>query len=302
MAKEALFTDDDATDLAYIYTRAADNERSRMHRENCEMLWDLYEPFADPEFRKELRSNFGARYWEMYLTVTLLELGHKVCCPKPGPDVGIELDGRRIWFEATSPDRGKNGTADQVPEQKFDGNAYDVPNEKMILRYLNSISAKRQQHASWLKNGHVKTDDAFIIAINPRGLGHEFGDAVPPRILQASFAVGNQYVVIDTSTMMQVDSGFQFRDSITKSSGSGVATGVFLRAEYAVLSGLLCSRVDVANQPPRMGDDFQLVPNPGANVGLPEKFRLPGTYFRVDLREDGYTATAETVDRQALSV
>ena len=126
VATEPLFTDDYATDLAYLHTRAGINVGSKACRQNCERLWDIYEPFADPEFRTELRSNFSARYWEMYLTTTLISLGYKVCCPKPGPDVGIEFDGLRIWFEATSPDRGQDGSTDQVPDVKFDGQAREA--------------------------------------------------------------------------------------------------------------------------------------------------------------------------------
>jgi len=293
VAREPLFTDDPATDLAYIHTRAAQNEHSKKCRENCERLWEQYEPYADPEFRIELRSNFDARYWEMYLTTALSELGHQVCCPKPGPDVGIEIDGLRIWFEATSPDRGQHGSPDQVPEVRYGGEAYWVPNEKIILRYLNSISAKKVQHEGWLKNGCVNAEDAFVIALNPRGLGHEIGDSVPPRILQAAFAVGNQYVTIDTNTMKQVGSGYQFRDAIKKASGVAVATGVFQQEAYAALSGLLCSRINVANQLQEIGQDFQLVPNPHATVSLPQGLRLPGTFFRVEHRGGGYNVTPE---------
>jgi hypothetical protein len=57
---------------------------------------------------------------------------------------------------------------------------------------------------------------------------------------------------------------------------------------------LLCSRVDVVNQPEKMGDDFQFVPNPEAKVHLPEVFRLKGTFFRIERGEDSYVATPET--------
>jgi hypothetical protein len=220
MANLPLFSDDPATDQSYINIRAAGNEYTRAARENCETLWELYEGLADNEFRIEIRSTFDVRYWEMYLTTTLMLEGYEVQCPKPGPDVGIELDGLRIWFEATSPTRGADGAADQVPEVKFDGQAYTVPNEKMILRYLNSISEKRRQYESWVKQKIVAEGDAFVIAINPRRLGHEVADTHPPRILQAAFALGHQYVVIDQKTLKEVDSGYQLRSAIMKASGA----------------------------------------------------------------------------------
>jgi hypothetical protein len=299
MARKPLFTDDPASDLAYRNIRASGNENAQAARAECEELWETYEAYADPEFLVAIRSNFDARYWEMYLTTALIDQGFDVVCPKPGPDVGIEVNGRRLWFEATSPSRGADGAPDQVPEMRATRLGEtpivrDVPNEKMVLRYLNSISEKYdRQYAAWLKAGTVTPEDAFVIAINPRRLGHEFGDTSPPRILQAAFAIGSPYISIDRETLKAVDAGFQFRDTITKASKALVKTGVFHQEKYAGLSGLLCSRVDAANRPDRMGDDFQLVPNPQATVPLPDTFRLRGTYFRIEQAEDGYIAKPE---------
>jgi hypothetical protein len=295
---EPLFTDDDAKDASYCNVRAARNDWTRKARANCEALWKIYEQHADPEFRIEIRDNFDARYWEMYLTTYLIKEGFKVKCPKPGPDVGIVFARRRIWFEATSPSRGADDAPDQVPALKVvtlgeEPIVQDVPNEKMVLRYLNSIAEKRKQHASWLTQGIVSTEDAFVIAINPRRLGHEVADTVPPRILQAAFPLGNPYAVIDANTAKPVETGYQFRDVIEKRSGAAVSTGVFLQNEYATVSGLLCSRADVVNQPEEPGSDFQLVPNPKASVILPTEFRLKGTYFFTEHTNDRFTVTPQ---------
>ena len=301
MAKLPFFTEGPATDVFYKNLRAAANEYTRPARERCESLWEIYEPFADREFLIEVRRNFYARYWEMYLTTYLIGEGYRVYCPKPGPDVGIEFDSSRIWFEATSPMRGADDTADQVPAEKVvrlgdEPVVQDVPNEKLVLRYLNSISTKyKEQYLSWLQQGIVRQEDAFVIAINPRGLGFEWGDAQPPRILQAAFTLGAPYAVIDQSTVKQVGAGYQFRDAITKASGAVVQTGIFQQKEYAGLSGLLCSRVDAVNQPETMGNDFQLVPNPHSTISLPHNFRLKGTYFCIEPAEGGYSAIPEFV-------
>jgi hypothetical protein len=71
-------------------------------RWHCEYLRIFFESHRDKEFRTELRGNFDARYWEMYLTVSLILAGYAVTCPKPGPDAGIIYRGQRIWFEANS--------------------------------------------------------------------------------------------------------------------------------------------------------------------------------------------------------
>ena len=111
-----------------------------------------------------------------------------------------------------------------MPEVQYGGDtAYFVPNEQMILRYLNSISEKyERQYKSWLATGVVKSGDAYVIAINPRKLGHEHADTTPPRILQAAFAIGNQYITIDRDTLKAVGSGYEFRNSINKVSGTAL--------------------------------------------------------------------------------
>jgi hypothetical protein len=292
--KKPFFSDGDVIDIGYRNVRDADDGHLRWAREECEALWEIYEPYADPEFLVEVTSNLDARYWEMYLTVFLIKEGHKVVCPKPGPDVGFDFKGRRIWIEATSPTVGADGTPDKVPEMKFDGVMRSVPNEQMILRYLNSISEKYQrQYVSWIDNKIVSPRDAFIIAINPRRLRNDIVDTDPPRILQVGFMVGNPYMAIDRKTAETVETGYQFRNAIAKKSGSTVSTGVFENGEYCGLSGLLCSRVDAANHPEDMGQDFQLVPNPHAKVQLPKSLRLKGTYYRIARETGGYTAHPE---------
>jgi hypothetical protein len=296
MASQPLFTDDDAPDPKYVNIRAAGNKDVRRLRMNCEGLWERYEKFADTNFASRFRQSFDACYWEMYLTVSLIDMGFKVCCPKPGPDVGIVFDGgRRIWFEATMPTRGAKGTADQVPEPLYDGEFHEVPHDQILLRYLNSISTKYcDQYSCWLENGTVGRDDAFIIAINPWLLWRGDGNTRPPRILEVAFQICDPYVAVDQKSLKEVDSGYLFRCAITKkSNSSNVETGVFLNEKYAGLSGLLCSKLDVANQPDEMGKNFQLVPNPKARVQLPSGFRLRGTYFRVEKNNDEFVVTPE---------
>lgn len=93
----ALFTNEEATDLGYINIRAATDGPLKSARWHCEYLWQFFERHADPEFKIELRRDFNARYWEMYLTTALVLAGYEVTCPKPGPDVGIVHRRQRIW-------------------------------------------------------------------------------------------------------------------------------------------------------------------------------------------------------------
>jgi hypothetical protein len=224
MPKKPLFTDEPATDISYTNIRDGRDSIMRAARDDCEALWETFEPYADVHFLTQIRSNFDERYWEMYLTVYLIQEGYDVVCHKTGPDAGINVDGHRIWFEATSPSRGTG--EDQVPDLvsttvEQEVVMREVPNDKMLLRYLNSISDKyANQFASWTEQKIVDPKDSLIIAINPKRLRHEIVNADPPRILQAAFAVGSPYVVLDEVTAKPVASGYQFRDTIKKVSGS----------------------------------------------------------------------------------
>jgi hypothetical protein len=301
-----LFMDGAASDPAYRNIRDAKDGPLRLARSHCEYLWIFFQHHADPEFGNELRSNFDARYWEMYLTASLILAGYSVTCPKPGPDVGIIHKGQRIWFEATAPTRGAEGAPDQVPEMKVAALGeppvvYDVPNEKITLRYLNSISVKyKEQYANWLKIGVVSDKDCFVTAINPRQIRFDYADTRPPRILQAGYTVGPPYLVIDRETGKASGSGYHFRDHLVKApkkdakegeEPATVPTGVFQQEEYNGLSALLCSRVDAANRPAEMGDDFQLAPNPHAKAPLPDGFRLRGIYYDAKVVKGGYDVT-----------
>lgn len=289
------FFSDGPSGVSYRNIMHGENEHAVRARVLCTELWDQFEPYADPDFLTQIRDRFDERFWEMYLTVALISQGHEVTCPKPGPDVGIVVNGRRIWFEAVSPSRGVDGSPDQVPEMRFDGSVQETPNRQMLLRYLNSISEKGRQYLNWLKIGAVSDSDAFVIALNPRRLQHDSVDTVPPRILQAAFPVGHAYIKISRDSLEPTSSGYEFRDVLPKASGRLVDTGVFLHKEYEGLSGLLVSRIDVVNRPDKLGADFQLLPNPVAGVPLPSDFRLPGTYFGVTKADDGYTVKPEKV-------
>lgn len=225
----------------------------------------------------------------MYLTTALLELGYRIACPKPGPDVGVVVDGRRIWFEAVAPKPGDGG--DRVPPMVMN-QVQTVPNEQIVLRYLNAIDKKlTEQLPRWRAAGIVAEVDAFVIAINPCSLGREYLDTTPPRILQAAFPMGSPYVTLDAKGGGVIGEGYVDRPAIRKISGSEVRTGAFLEPTGVDLSGLLCSRVDASTPPGPIGRDFQLVPNPLARVQLPSEFRLPGTYYPVTRNGDALDVT-----------
>jgi hypothetical protein len=104
---EPLFSPGKATDPAYLNLRStASSEYAQQGRAFTEKLWTQYWPYADNHFTTEIRRDFRARFWEMYLTCALLQCannkGFSISCPKTGPDILIEFKGRRIWIEAVT--------------------------------------------------------------------------------------------------------------------------------------------------------------------------------------------------------
>ena len=78
-----LFSDGDVESAGYRNIRDVKEGVLYRSRHHCEYLWIFFERHADKEFLKEIRSNFfDARYWEMYLTTSLILAGYEVSCPK----------------------------------------------------------------------------------------------------------------------------------------------------------------------------------------------------------------------------
>lgn len=286
-----LFTKESGCEL-YNALRDGRSEHSAAARERCTNMWEIYQRHADDQFVIEFAKQTHARYWEMYLAMSLIDIGYDIECPKPGPDVGITFEGVKIWFEATCPGPGELGSFDYIGEPAL-GKAYTVPNEKIILRYLNSISTKMQQHQQWVNTGVVAKDDVFIIAINPKMIPFEHGDTAPPRILQTCYPVGNPYLTINRDTGDVIGSGYEFRKSVPKGQDqSQIPTGAF--EDFAALGGVLCSRNDAQNWSPRLGGDFQLALNPWASRPAPAAFKLRGTRFTARIEDEKVSIDSES--------
>ncbi|MET4279345.1 hypothetical protein ABIB68_007205 [Bradyrhizobium sp. F1.2.2] len=65
----ALFSGGDDCGFSYRSIRDAKDGSLRSARFRMEYLWRFFEPPADKDFKSELRTEFNALYWEMYLTV-----------------------------------------------------------------------------------------------------------------------------------------------------------------------------------------------------------------------------------------
>jgi hypothetical protein len=261
-----LFTPGDAESRAYTNLRDLDDVApARAGKAFCEQLWQTYHPWADPHFLTEIRRDFDARFWEMYLTCALREHaaahGYQVECPKPGPDVLIESDRRRIWVEAIVVTDGDPAN----PNAPVEGNRDEpgrIPDERILLRYANAIAAKYRKYLKYRQGGIIAPQDSYIIALNAYPLTFRWAEPEMPRFLKALFPIGALQFVFDRRSMQAVETRHEYRAQVTKASKSQVATTVFLDNEFSGISAVLHSYAYACMKPNPLGVDFLIAHNP----------------------------------------
>lgn len=273
-----------APDPAYVNTR--DLQCAKGHREYVEALWACFEPLADAHFRSDAKVHFLARFWEMYLAKALELAGLSPKTPGNfGPDFYIDTPERRIFFEATAP--GPGAGPDAVPELiplnlQSVPKMEPVPEAEILLRLRSAISAKLALWRKWREQGRVGDQDAFVVAVNGRRTRPAPCDSEPPFILRAVFPIGPLVVGWDTSSDEVVDSHYTYCDKVTKTSGAEISTAIFLSPDFADVSAVISSFVDMANYPSIEGDDFRLVHNPNAKCPLPLGLLARGREYWVE--------------------
>jgi hypothetical protein len=259
-----LFTPGEAASQAYKNLRDGEASDTAGGRAFVEQLWDRYSPYADRHFLQEIRRDFHGRFWEMYLTCTLLEAGVKhgfrVQCPKPGPDILIEHAGRRLWIEAVTATTGDPCKPDSL-QPHIDGQMSLVPADKIVLRYSNAVAAKHAKFCDYLAEEIVSDNDSCVIAVNGWPLDYSWATGEIPRFLKALYPMGALGFAIDPATRELVERKHQFRPVIHKSNRSPVSTELFVNEHCVGISAVLHSDAHTF-MTQRLGADFQVAHNP----------------------------------------
>lgn len=280
-----------------FYRMVRDENRQKIFngRNYMEELWAQYYKYADKDFPKKLSEDFHARFWEMYLTCTLLERAYGVL-PKStrakGPDICIQDAKQRIYLEAVTPDEGQEDNRDRVPEMQM-MKATRVPDEQITLRYCGAIADKHEKYKKYLSEDIITPSDSYIIAINSCKINQAIMEIEPPRILKAVLPVGYEQVTISKTTGSIVSWNYQYRNNITRSNRSLVNTDIFLNRDYEGLSGILYSRTDLFNKPPIMGDNFIFIHNPLARNPIPCGYFKFGIEYNIELKSDSFSFTSK---------
>ncbi len=234
----------------------------------------------------------------MYLGCTLLDCNLKPATPgDSGPDLYSTIGGMRTWFEATAPSAGEG--ADKVPEAR-EGRFSSVPEKQIILRLTGAVSAKKIQFQNAIDSGIATSQDSFVVCINGRNIPSSISDLVPERIVKAFFPIGNQVVTVNRDSGDIVRTSYQLRTSVRKASGTEINTTGFLGEDLKEISAVVYSRVDSANYPKRMGDDFVCLHNPRASVRMKVGATCRGVEYVAigdQLHRLDYAASSGLMDR-----
>jgi len=291
---------------SYRNLRDPPSEKARICRDYCDYLWSRFYQYADEGFQQDFPIQPHQRFWEMYLGVTLLDAGHTIVAPKPGPDFGLVLGGRRIWIEAVTATPGDAGKPDSVPRLELNEAGITsgyVPQDQITLRCTAAIAAKfPKQYRQHVAMGVIGENDCYIVAVNHAETYQWAEVGTPPFMLRAVLGLGSMFVTLDRTTGKIANQGVHYRGSIPKSTGAKVDTALFLIAESAPLSAVIGSVTTIGTpvqmQQARhaMGQDFRLIMNPMARNAVPEGLLIRGEVDEVSLGATDFQVSARLLE------
>ena len=291
----------DATQ-AYRNLRDPPSEKAANCRTWVDSLWNQFHPYADEHFIQEFSLHTHQRFWEMYVAVTLLDAGHAIDAPKPGPDFSLTLAGRKIWVEAVAPTPGEPGKPDSVPQlepQQGEITSGYFPQDRIVLRCASAIAEKLKAQQEYMGCGIISPDDCYIIAVNYADTYPRCDVGTPPCMLRAVLGLGSHFVTIDRNTGKIIDRGVQYRGNLLKATGALVDTGLFLSLGSAPLSAVIGSVATIApvyGCRYQMGQDFMLIHNPLARNAPPTGLLNRGEEVQVLLREDEFEVSCQQLE------
>ena len=258
--REELFShSDNRACLAYRKVQEAADERCERVRAQCEDLWCDFSEYADDHFLKEFAVNFHQRWFEMYLTVSLIRAGLAVECPKPGPDVLVSVDGQRIWIEAVCATEGQVGKPDSVPELKF-GTVQNVPIEQYVMRIRNSLKEKAEKFKEYIQCGTVDPSDTTVIAINGGQIPFMSAD-LAECMMRSLYGVGDIVVTISRNSRRIVNTDRESVQTISKTSGAKIGVQPFIDGSMKHVTCVLASGVNAVTVSSTLDGDYVLYPN-----------------------------------------
>ncbi|MFK8137784.1 MAG: hypothetical protein AB8E15_05415 [Bdellovibrionales bacterium] len=237
-------------------------------RELVEKLWIDFKGICESkkEFLAQIKIDFFARCWELYLGYNFIQNSEAEVIPKnktDGPDFNIKVNDQLIYVEAICPKNSIEVKAAYDNQRKV-GRAMSPPDEEKRLIITGALSTKIQQYHERIEKELVNPDTPYIIAINAGNI--TFADY--ELLISILFEVGDQYIEIARGTTEVVGQGFKVKEPITgfkdKNLKEEIPANLFFSEYGQCISGIIFSSKNILNAPPDIGSDLLFVPNPFA--------------------------------------
>ena len=236
---------------AYLNVKNADDENSQEAKAHCEDLWHDFSEHADTNFLDEFPARFHQRWFEMYLTVSLIRMGLPVKCPKPGPDIFLSIDGRRIWVEAVCATDGQAGKPDSVPPTEY-VKVQEVPIKQYVTRIRNSLDEKERRFRKYINDKTVECGDLQVIAVNSGEVSSLFGN-LDVCMMRSLYGIGDMFVNFNKTTGKFGKTSHQSILTIAKTSGAEIGVQPFVDGSMKHVSSALASCANAFNVPSNLG-------------------------------------------------
>ena len=266
---KSLFSHSHSTpcDEAYRYVKKAVDETAKRMKAHCEDLWCDFSEHADRQFLVEFPLHFHQRWFEMYLTVSLIRMGLKVKCPNSGPDIFLNLGGKRIWIEAVCATEGLPGKPDSVPPTEY-GKVQEVPIKQYVTRIRNSLDEKERKFREYKKKGIFKCGDYQVIAFNGGGISGLLGK-LDVCMMRSLYGIGDMFVTFNKTSGTFGKTGHQSILTIAKTSGAEIGVQPFVDGSMKHVSSALASCANAYNPSTSLCADIVLYPNLSCSNPLP---------------------------------
>ena len=245
-----------------LYSQIRDCPERSETKKQIECFWEKYRKYAQKSeqyflSKTQVEGQFKQCWWEMVLSVGLLNIGIEIQKKKTeeGPDILIDNPMENLpktYIEAIAPKKGE--TEDKLPEMKC--GVSDLPEKEFLLRLSGAFVEKYRKYICYIGSNIICENDIYTVAISACDLS-QYGSLMDYPLAPLKLLVGAGHLVLSPS-----GNSFEYRPQIKKIKNIPVEMNYFLSKEYAGISAVLYSNVDVLNCPDKPEETFVIVKNP----------------------------------------
>ena len=257
----------------WLYSQIRDCSERAEIKNQIELFWKKYRkyaPVSEQHFLSIIQEKgyFKQRWWEMILSVGLLNIGIEIQKKKTeeGPDILIYDPIKispKIYIEAVAPKEGE--TEDKLPEMKL--GAHNLPIKEFLFRLSEAAFKKKyEKYKCYINSNKICENDIYIIAISACNLS-QYGSLMdhPPAPLKFLASAGHLI-------LSPAGNFYDYRPYIKTIRNRLVEMNYFLSKEYDGISAVLYSNVDLLKCPDKPEENFVILKNPIAKNPISNTF------------------------------